>query len=789
MIDSTDRSKARPERSASPWRRARLGVALLAFSAAFAAVVPSAHAYRTLAEEEGTDAPIVWSVAPTVSLRATPGLTPERRELLSTELEAAVAVWNAVDCTDPLLSLRASATAATPDISIETVEDWAGAGFGADATATTEVALATMPDGTVEITSAVIYLDASATWVAYETDSSPDVRDARAVLVHELGHALGLLHPCEVGTPVLECGPQHEGLAMHPVYFGAAQATLAGDDTDGYCFLYAASPSSPGCAGDAECPLGAFCIEEVCRRDMRYGGECTDGSDCLGARCVSTSEAGTCSYVCESNEECPAQTTCARVSGRPTESVCAPLSSVVAQCSASPGARSMPVSMIFAGLLLALLSVRRRFGGPTGARLLASLLACSLLAGCGTSTMGEDAGADTDAASPADSGEADAGPTPPVDSGPEPECEPGAMGVGDCGFCGTQARSCGDDGRWTPTSECLGQGECGVGTVEMRDLELCAQEQRICLSECSWGGWESVRDAGVCVPGETRRDSEACAAGEIRDEVCDDTCAWVGTSACENPCGVVPRSMPEWEREVCVPAGNFVRGSLTYANTQPVSDIYLPSYLIDAYPVTNRRYMACVAAAACTSSGYSLGYDRPERLDYAIQGVTRRMAVEFCTWDGGRRLPTEAEWEKAARGPSPRTNAYLWDTATWDCSRIENFDCGFVYPTGTNSSWAFDPYDGLPGSRSYYGTYLQMNGVGEMVADYYLATAYGDSRFPPSDPFVPRADSMPYDASVVRGSMRPSNEELAVRFPIVMNNLAGVTQSRVVGFRCVRDMP
>jgi hypothetical protein len=94
-------------------------------------------------------------------------------------------------------------------------------------------------------------------------------------------------------------------------------------------------------------------------------------------------------------------------------------------------------------------------------------------------------------------------------------CEVGATESQGCGNCGTQTRTCGADGQWTPWGECAAQGECTAGSEE-----ACGRcGVRRCDAACHWGGCEAE---GVCNPGEQR------ACGNCGHESCNGQCQWGG---------------------------------------------------------------------------------------------------------------------------------------------------------------------------------------------------------------------------------------------------------------------
>jgi hypothetical protein len=418
------------------------------------------------------------------------------------------------------------------------------------------------------------------------------------------------------------------------------------------------------------------------------------------------------------------------------------------------------------------------------AALLCAPALCAL--GCGGDSSpdtGADSSTSDDSGSEADSGAPLDAPVPTDAAEPVESCTTvGETRVGPCGrMCGQASQRCNESRVWENTSACLMEGECARGTAEMRPMGMCGEETRLCQNDCSWTAWATSRpEGGECRPGELRftRDEARCGAARGTYEVCGDSCTFEpGSGTCTDGCGDTARTTPEWSREVCVPAGTFLRGSDRAGPfpSSPQREIYLSAYYVDAYPVTNGRYRACSDAPGDPPACESIPFWSRE--NYPMEPIDFEYANLFCAWDGGRRLPTEAEWEKAARGPAPRTNDVPWDGDV-TCSDYFSVECGYV---DSNPMFLVDdPIDGLLITRSYYGTHLQFGAGFEWVSDFYSRTYYEDPMSGWPDPTGPAAGASEH---VVRGTTPHANPEYEA-----LTQRGGASALSRYGYRCARSV-
>jgi len=356
----------------------------------------------------------------------------------------------------------------------------------------------------------------------------------------------------------------------------------------------------------------------------------------------------------------------------------------------------------------------------------------------------------------------------------------GATRTEACGSCGLHSQQC-TSGVWTAVGPCIGEGECAGGTLETRSTATCAEETRICTSACSWSAWdETMPSTGECAIGAMRTIADGCSPGRGRVELCSDTCGWVDTGVCEDACGGTPRTSPSDAVDICIPAGPFMRGRDTTGH-RPVREITLSAFYIDRYPVTVRRYAECVASGSCTPPAHPDGRDAfldPSWTNHPVNGVSWDQASAFCAWDGARRLPSEAEWEKAARGPSPRGPRFPWGDTADDCSILQSRSCAAARMTEGRVA---REYDGLPLTASFYGVEMMEGGGFEWTLDLLDWDYYGTS----SD--INPVNDAPGTRRVTRGSEEWAawpNLELALRGSALVT---APPDYRIV-IRCVRPV-
>jgi formylglycine-generating enzyme required for sulfatase activity len=192
---------------------------------------------------------------------------------------------------------------------------------------------------------------------------------------------------------------------------------------------------------------------------------------------------------------------------------------------------------------------------------------------------------------------------------------------------------------------------------------------------------------------------------------------------------------------IYIPAGEFLMGSTdaditqaligcsgcVFTDEKPQHKVYLDGYWMDKTEVTQGMYAKCVAAGGCQPASCSNGGD-----NYPVACVDWNNANSYCEW-AGQRLPTEAEWEKGARGTDGRK--YPWGN-----NDPTNEMANYNQNVGETSEVGH-----FPGGASPYGLLDMSGNVWEWVADSYRADYYSNS------PYKNPLDPISGDPHVLRG--------------------------------------
>ena len=217
-----------------------------------------------------------------------------------------------------------------------------------------------------------------------------------------------------------------------------------------------------------------------------------------------------------------------------------------------------------------------------------------------------------------------------------------------------------------------------------------------------------------------------------------------------------------------VPAGEFTMGSDDYDSWEsPAHMVYVDTLYIDKYEVTNALYKMCVEVGACIQPNDIVRYANPKYNNHPVVYVNWKMSSAYCEWRGAR-LPTEAEWEKAARGTSNST--YPWGEA---------IDCSYANYYGANGNCVGDTTEvgKYENGKSVYGVYDMAGNVYEWVSSLSKSYPYDidDGREDQDSPLkrIVRGGSW----NNIKESIRSTKRTEAI--PLNFNYY--------YGFRCARD--
>ncbi len=220
---------------------------------------------------------------------------------------------------------------------------------------------------------------------------------------------------------------------------------------------------------------------------------------------------------------------------------------------------------------------------------------------------------------------------------------------------------------------------------------------------------------------------------------------------------------------IAVPGGPFIMGQNFPDN--PQREIVVSDFWIYSTEVTNQQYALCVQTGECSPPDpkNSPTYGDYHFINFPVTGVTHTQAVEYCTFVKGR-LPSEAEWEKTARGPEG--NIFPWGDNSPACVLLNSVACR------NRTSFINQYQDG----QSYYEAWDMAGNVREWVADWYSPLYNVEN--PVADPLGPELG----EKRSVRGSSYKDKTAnlsiLAQRF-----SLDPEANQEDLGFRCIVEDP
>jgi len=245
---------------------------------------------------------------------------------------------------------------------------------------------------------------------------------------------------------------------------------------------------------------------------------------------------------------------------------------------------------------------------------------------------------------------------------------------------------------------------------------------------------------------------------------------------------------------VYIPAGKFTMGiDAGEPDEGPAHEVYLDAYWMDQTEVTNAMYTLCVQDGVCKppveTGSYTREhyYDSPLFADYPVIYVDWEMASTYCGW-AGARLPSEAEWEKAARGEDALL--YPWGEE-WDVRSRKRLN----FADRSNPEMASDlsaddgyrdtaPVGSFPAGKSPYGIFDLGGNVWEWVADWYDPLYYLDS--PLDNPRGPAEPVGEISMRVLRGgAWVAANQDVFLTYN--RNGVEPSDFSSSIGFRCALD--
>ncbi len=318
----------------------------------------------------------------------------------------------------------------------------------------------------------------------------------------------------------------------------------------------------------------------------------------------------------------------------------------------------------------------------------------------------------------------------------------------DCGTCEGETETCEEN---LCIDDCDGL-ECGESPAQGFDCGSCASETAIC-------------EENLCVD-----DCEGLECGDSPNLGID-----CGTCEGERPWCLANQCVAQIVEWVEIEGDTFTMGSDSTASQYPAHSVAVPTFQMTKTEVTQSQYRLCFEEGVCSALGEASTncvWNDPTRAVHPANCLTWTQANTFCAFVGGR-LPSEAEWEFAARSGG-KNNVFPWGNAVPSCDFAIITETDEVAGCGENRPW---PVCSKPGGNTEQGLCDMAGNVWEWVEDFWHQNYVG----------APTDGSAWLEASLYRvcrgGSYSGINSAVRTRYRTSFTALTTMTD---IGFRCAK---